>query len=172
MSNMKSENLLPSVIIAASALASAEACGGQQPGSHAASHDARKRLIGAWRLASLEEPSSDGTLHRVDCSGLLVFTRDGYMSVQVMYPDQGNVPGGSPYAQDGYEASFGTYEVDDGGRTFTYRVEGALVRTLITHVLPRAFELVDGRLVVRSSNADEHWRVIWERGASHEADRH
>jgi hypothetical protein len=160
---MKSGISLPSVLIAASALASATACGGPQRGSLSPKEDARERLVGAWRLASLEEPAADGKLHTVDCTGLLVFTRDGHIAVQVMYRNHGAEPGGSAYAQGGYEASFGKYQLDDGGRTFTYRVEGSLVRTLIARALPRAFELTNGRLIVRSSNPDEHWRVIWER---------
>ena len=43
------------------------------------------RFIGAWGLAWLEEPAADGKIHRPDCTGLLVYTRDGHMSVQVMY---------------------------------------------------------------------------------------
>ena len=43
------------------------------------------RFVGAWRLAWLEEEGADGKIHRADCTGLLVYTRDGYMSVQVMY---------------------------------------------------------------------------------------
>lgn len=163
MASINSRTSIPAALIAASALASATACGGPQRGSHSPREDTQQRLVGAWRLASLEEPTAEGKLRGVDCTGLLVFTLDGHMAVQVMYRNHGAVPGGSPYAQDGYEASFGTYELDDAGRTFTYRVEGALVRTLIAKALPRAFELTDGRLVVRSSNPDEHWRVVWER---------
>jgi len=43
------------------------------------------RFAGAWRLAWLEEGGADGEIHRADCTGLLVYTRDGHMSVQVMY---------------------------------------------------------------------------------------
>src|SRR5258708_21069897 len=45
----------------------------------------RDRFVGAWRLAWLEEEGADGKIHRADCTGLLVYTRDGHMSVQVMY---------------------------------------------------------------------------------------
>ena len=43
------------------------------------------RLIGGWRLAWLEEPDANGEVHKADCTGLLIYTRDGHMSVQVMY---------------------------------------------------------------------------------------
>ena len=45
----------------------------------------RDRFVGTWRLAWLEEQGADGKVHRADCTGLLVYTRDGHMSVQVMY---------------------------------------------------------------------------------------
>jgi hypothetical protein len=128
----------------------------------------RARFIGAWRLASLEEQGADGKVHRADCTGLLVYTRDGHMSVQVMYR---NPPANSQaaanaapvqYAQGGYEASFGTYEVDESTHTFTFHVEGALVRALIGKHLPRSFELSGKQLIVKSTRPEEHWRVAWE----------
>jgi len=124
----------------------------------------RGRLIGAWRLVWLEEPAADGQVHRADCTGMLVFTREGRMSVQVMYrsPDAGTQAGPVQYAQGGYEASFGRYEVDPPTQTFTYHVEGALVRSLVGKDLTRAFELSGKQLIVRSPNRDEHWRVAWE----------
>jgi len=122
------------------------------------------RFVGAWRLAWLEEPGADGSVHRPDCTGLLVYTRDGHMSVQVMYR---NAQGGSmaapvQYAQGGYEASFGTYQIDDA-HTFTFHVEGALVRTLVGKNLKRVYELSGNQLVVKSPDPNERWRVTWER---------
>ena len=64
---------------------------------------ARERLIGAWRLMWLEEPGADGKVHKADCTGMLVFTREGRMSVQVMYrePKIGTAAGPVQYAQGG-----------------------------------------------------------------------
>jgi len=124
----------------------------------------RDRFVGAWRLASLEQEGADGKIHKSDSTGLLVFTRDGHMSVQVMdrNPQPQTPAGPEQYSQGGYEASFGTYQINDA-QTFTYHVAGALVRTLIGKDLPRAFELSGKQLIVRSTRPDEHWRVIWER---------
>ncbi len=125
---------------------------------------ARDRFVGAWRLVWLEEPGADGRVHRADCTGMFVFTREGGASVQVMYrTPQPGAPGGPvQYAQGGYEASFGRYEVDEATRTFTYHVEGALVRSLVGKDLVRSFELSGRQLIVRSSNPNEQWRVAWE----------
>jgi hypothetical protein len=126
--------------------------------------DIRGRFVGAWRLAWLEEEGADGKIHRADCTGLLVYTRDGHVSVQVMYrtPQPGNNAAPVRYAQGGYEASFGTYVIDEGNRTFTFHVEGALVRQLIGKDLPRSFEFSGKQLIVKSTHPEEHWRVAWE----------
>ena len=128
----------------------------------------RDRFVGAWRLAWLEEEGVDGKLHRADCTGLLVYTRDGHMSVQVMYqnpqanPQTATKLAPVQYAEGGYEASFGTYKIDEHEHSFTYHVEGALMRTLIGKDLPRAFEFSGKQFIVKSTSADEHWRVAWE----------
>src|SRR5579863_3090133 len=115
----------------------------------------QERFVGAWRLASLEVEGGDGQIHKSDSTGLLVFTRDGHMSVQVMErnPQTQTAAGPEQYSQGGYEASFGTYEIDDA-HTFTFHVEGALVRTLVGKNLPRAFEFSGKQLIVKSSNPD------------------
>ena len=132
-------------------------------------NDVRGHLVGAWRLAWLEEEGADGKIHRADCTGLLVYTRDGHMSVQVMYRNpqaaaqQEKSPAPVQYAQGGYEASFGTYQVDERAHTFTYHVDGALVRTLIGQDLPRAFDFSGKQLIIKSTHPEEHWRVGWEK---------
>ncbi len=124
----------------------------------------QNRFVGAWRLVWLEEPGADGKTHRADCTGLLVFTSDGHMSVQVMYrnPHPGAQAGPAQYAQGGYEASFGAYVIDENARTFSFHVDGALVRTLIGKDLQRIYEFSGNQLIVKSSNPNEHWKVAWE----------
>jgi hypothetical protein len=121
--------------------------------------ESQNRLVGAWKLVSLEEASADGQVHRADCNGMFVFTSDGKASVQVMYQ---NAQTGSAYAQGGYEASYGSYRIDDSS-TFTFHIDGALVRTLIGKDLKRAYEISGSRLIVKSTDPHENWRVVWER---------
>jgi len=124
----------------------------------------KERFVGAWRLASLEAPGPDGKIQRADSAGLLVFTHDGHMSVQVMErnPQPQAAAGPEQYSQGGYEASFGTYAIDERAHAFTFHVEGALVRTLIGKDLPRSFEFAGKQLIVKSTHQDEHWKVAWE----------
>ena len=116
-------------------------------------------LVGAWNLVSLEEPNADGQLHKADCAGQFVFTNDGKASVQVMYRSAAT---GSAYVQGGYEASYGSYYIKDSS-TFTFHIDGALVRTLIGKDLERAYEISGNRLTVKSTDPSEHWKVVWER---------
>ncbi len=125
----------------------------------------RDRFAGAWRLVRLEQPGADGKLHNVDCTGLFVFTRDGHASVQVMdnNPQTSTTAGPQQYSQGGYEASWGTYNVDERTHTFTFHIDGALVRSLVGKDLPRSYQFSGNRLTVKSTRADEHWSVTWER---------
>ncbi|HZQ54992.1 MAG TPA: lipocalin-like domain-containing protein [Bryobacteraceae bacterium] len=123
------------------------------------------KFIGAWRLAWLERPGADGKAHRIDCTGLFVFTPDGHASVQVMErnPQIQAASGPQQYSAGGYEASWGTYILNERTHTFTFHIEGALVRSLIGKDLPRAYEFSRNQLIVKSTRSDEHWRVAWER---------
>ena len=124
----------------------------------------RTRFIGAWRLVSLEAPGPDGKIHKSDSTGMFVFTRDGHASVQVMERNPSTEPATRPdqYSHGGYEATFGSYQVDESTHTFTFHVEGALVRSLIGKDLPRSFEFSGNQLIVKSTRSDEHWKVTWE----------
>jgi Lipocalin-like domain len=149
------------VVTLLSGIATTTLSGGQdRPGSEGI----RERFIGAWRLVSLEAPGPDGKIHRADSTGMFVFTRDGHASVQVMErnPQPQAHAGPEQYSQGGYEATFGTYQVDENARTFTFHVEGALVRTLIGKDLPRSFEFSGKQLIVKSTRPEEHWKVTWE----------
>ena len=121
-------------------------------------------LLGSWHLVWLKTPGPDGAIRPVDCSGKLVFTREGTMAVQVMYANEGadDEGGAVRYSVGGYEATYGRYAVAPVAHTFTYHVEGALVRSLIGKDLPRSYEIAGRRLIIRSTNPAEHWEVGWE----------
>jgi len=126
----------------------------------------KEKLIGAWRLAWLEEQGADGKMSRiVDRKGTLLYSRDGHMSVQIMLPTAEDVPKGNPvqYDRGGYEAYYGTYDVNEQTHSVTHHVEGALVRALVGKDLTRVYHFEGGQLVLKSSRADEHWTIAWER---------
>jgi hypothetical protein len=129
------------------------------------SDDARAQFVGAWRLVSLEEEISGGKIQKTDCAGQFVFTSDGHLAVQVMFKNPPLAAANAApleYSQGGYEASFGTYVVDENAHIFTFHVEGAVVRALVGKDLKRVYEISGKQLIVKSANPDEHWKVVWE----------
>jgi hypothetical protein len=125
---------------------------------------AKEKLIGAWHLVHIDAPGPDGKSVPVpQPKGVLIYTRDGHMSAQLMYPASANSLS-NEYVLNGYEASFGSYDVDETTRTVTHHVQGSITRDLLVGKdLPRKFEFTaDGHLIIRSARADEHWFVTWE----------
>lgn len=136
---------------------------GAQAQSLAATSE-RDALIGAWHLVRIDAPDADGKVAPMpQPKGMLVYTRDGHMSVQLMYPKSANSPD-NEYVLGGYEASFGSYDLDDAKHIVTHHVEGSVTRDLLVGKdLPRAYQLtLDGHLIIRSADPREHWSVTWE----------
>ena len=125
---------------------------------------AREKLIGAWHLVHIDLTGPDGKTSAVpQPTGMLIYTRDGHMSVQLMYPRSANSPN-NEYVLGGYEASFGSYDVDEAKHIVTHHVHGSITRDLLVGKdLPRVYQLTeDGHLIIRSADPREHWSVTWE----------
>jgi hypothetical protein len=124
----------------------------------------RERLIGAWHLEHIDSPGADGKPADIPRpTGMLIYTRDGHMSVQLMYPQSAGSLS-NEYVRNGYEASFGSYSIDERSRTLTHHVQGSVTGdALAGKDLPRIYTLTgDGHLVIRSANPEEHWSVTWQ----------
>ena len=125
---------------------------------------ANETLIGAWHLVHIDAPGPDGKPMLIpQLKGMLIYTLDGHMSVQLMYPESANTLS-NEYVLNGYEASFGSYDVDETAHTVTHHGQGSITRDLLVgRDPPRKFEFTaDGHLIIRSTRADEHWSVTWE----------
>ena len=122
----------------------------------------RERLIGAWRLASMSGPDGEPLTAGVP-AGMLIYTRDGHMSVQLMYPKPSSALS-NEYVLNGYEASFGSFEINELTHMVTHHVQGANTGDrLVAKDLPRIYQFsADGHLTIRSARPDEHWSVTWE----------
>ena len=113
---------------------------------------------------NIDNPGSDGkSIPMPQPKGMLIYTRDGHMSVQLMYPESAE-PLSNEYVHDNYEASFGSYDVDEATHTLTHHVQGSITRELLVGKdLPRIYQFTpDGRLIIKSARPDEHWSVTWE----------
>jgi hypothetical protein len=123
----------------------------------------RERFIGAWHLASMGQPGTDGSVNNLPgLKGMLLYTRDGHMSVQLTYPES-RATLTNDYVLNGYEASFGTFDVDEAKHTVTHHVQGSITHGLVGKDLPRVYQFTDdGHLIIKPSRSDEHWSVTWE----------
>ena len=124
----------------------------------------RERLGGAWELVSLAAPGPDGkTMSFSHPAGMLTYTRDGHVSVQLMYPASESVIS-NEYILNGYEASFGSYDVNEEKHVLTHHIQGANTRDLLVGKnLPRVYAFdARGNLIIKSARSDEHWSVTWK----------
>ena len=92
---------------------------------------------------------------------MLIYTSDDHMSVQLMLPESESRVS-NDYVLNGYEASFGSYDVDEAAHTVTHHVRGSITHGLVGRDLTRMYQFSDGRLIIRSTRPDEHWSVTWE----------
>lgn len=122
----------------------------------------RAKLVGAWHLASIRGPDGKPVKSRVP-AGMLIYTPDGHMSVQLMYPASEKSLS-NEYVENGYEASFGSYDVNAATHTLTHHVQGSNTGDrLVGKDLPRVYQLNGhGQLVIKSARPDEHWSVTWQ----------
>jgi len=137
---------------------------GAYAANQSSSRSDRDRLIGAWHMVSMEEEGPDGTMtQHAERTGMLVYSADGHFSVQVMYPaSEVGTTANAAYQKGGYEATFGSFDVDERVHTVTLHVQGALVRSLIGKDLPRVMRFSpDGQLTLRSADMHEKWSVTW-----------
>jgi hypothetical protein len=132
--------------------------------NHPAPSSDGEKLIGAWHLISIASPGPDGkTMSVTHPTGMLIYTRDGHMSVQLMYPRLGAALS-NEYVLNGYEASFGSYHVNEATHTVTHHVLGSNTRDLLVGKdLARVYQITaDGELIIKSARPDEHWSVTWK----------
>jgi len=137
---------------------------GQAATNIANAASAREKLIGAWHLVRIDLGGPNGALTISALpKGMLIYTRDGHLSVQLMYPQSAHAQS-NEYVHDGYEASFGSYDVDETTHTLTHHVQGSNTGDLLVGKdLPRLYQFDrDGRLIIRPARPEEHWSVTWE----------
>jgi hypothetical protein len=123
----------------------------------------QEKLIGAWQLTSIVGPDGKQVESGIPL-GMLIYTRGGHMSVQLMYPKSESSLS-NEYVENGYEASFGTYDLNPTTHTLTHHVQGANTGDkLVGKDLPRLYQFDStGRLIIKSARPDERWSVTWQK---------
>jgi len=123
---------------------------------------AKETIIGVWVLISGEFCYSNGTASRPWGNkpvGQLIYTENGYMSVQIMNPDRPFFVSKDHYkgtgeeirkAFEGYQAYFGTYSIDEKESSITHYVIGSVFPNLTGKPIKRFYELDGSTLTLKT----------------------
>ena len=125
----------------------------------------RDKLIGAWMLVDVVREPVDGSPparrpHGERPVGLILYTADGFMSVQIMDPDRQPVASSDwsalsseEYADEarGYFAYAGSFDVDEDRGIVTHSVQVALFPGWVGGDQPRVAEFVGDELRLSSA---------------------
>jgi hypothetical protein len=143
-----------------------------------------ERLIGAWRLVSVETTRQTGEViypfYGKHPEGLLIYDRSGWMSVQIVSDPQPTVPHASSReaflaavpseevaAIDGFYSYFGTWNVDSSGSTVTHHIKQSLYPAERGEDGVRVLVLDGNRLTLSAKThemgEDHERRLVWER---------
>lgn len=118
-------------------------------------------LLGTWLLESRIDVDGAGARHPDPLLGedpiaLLFYDRSGHFAAQFMKRDRSDVVASGPanaanntQAQAGYDAYFGTYNVDDSSGVVTQQLLGSLSAGNVGMVLSRAMEVRGDALIIR-----------------------
>ena len=120
-------------------------------------------IVGTWHLVRIESPSAAAQpFEATQPIGMLIYTLDGHAAVQLMYPQTSL---SNEFVHDGYEATFGAYELDEQKRQLSYHIQGSATREkLVGTTETLHYDLPDNRhLVIRPTQTGQHWSVTWER---------
>jgi hypothetical protein len=148
-------------------------------------HLEREDLLGTWRLTHMSYSGLNGThvdpFYQPDSSGLLIYDRSGWMSVQISGPRRalGEIARlrGPPVdaatalreasAFDTYYAYFGTWTFDPATATVTHHVAAALIAGEVGLDYGQSAALDHGRLVLTTRSVEQGQTIvrekIWER---------
>ena len=124
---------------------------------------AQPTVVGTWHLVRIESPRPDGKPSEApQPTGILIYTTDGHAAVQLMYPQTSLQ---NEFVHDGYKATFGTYDLDDGKHQLIYHVEGSATREKLVGTSEALHhDFPDSRqMIIRPTQPNQHWSVIWER---------
>jgi hypothetical protein len=139
-------------------------------------------LVGTWKLVSIEERRADGELvtpldYGPDPIGLLIYDATGHISVHAMRRGRTKLPSDDVHlaspeqakaAFTGYNAYFGTYEVDQKQGIVIHHVQGSLIPNWEGGDQRRKFELHGDRLIlippeIQAAGEKRTRRLTWER---------
>jgi hypothetical protein len=143
----------------------------------------RDSLIGTWRLVSYQAQDARGKISNPlgrNLLGLLCYTNDGFMSMQVMREDRPGYNSSDlrislveemPAAANGSVAYAGRFSVDEAASTVTHHVQLSSSPTWVGTDQTRTVALGAGRLYleggfVKINGTLQAPRTVWEKAPS------
>lgn len=174
---MRIRLLLPSLLVTISML------GYHSYGQAPASDSVSQKLIGAWRLVSVETTRPNGEViypfYGRHPEGILIYDRSGWMSVQIVSDPKPTVPTVSSRegflratptekasAIDGYYGYYGTWTVDPSGASVTHHILQSLYPAERGEEAVRQLTLEGNRLTLVAKAhemGEDHKRtLVWE----------
>ena len=130
-----------------------------------------EELFGVWQLVSLDaiKPNGEATTGWLGAkpTGLLVYDRSGYMSVQIMSGPRDS-SGQDQEKHASYYAYFGTFEIDAEAQTTVHRVQGSLLPDEIGVDYTQNLALSQDQLILLTARhlvdgEERRNRIVWRR---------
>jgi hypothetical protein len=138
-----------------------------------------KKLIGLWSLVAVENVSPDGTKtlpYGSSPKGLLIFDKEGIYAIQILKATRPRVaaedknkatPEENAALVQGNNSHFGSYAIDEKGKTITFHVENAFYTNWEGTVQERLYTLSGNELkyiVTQTTNGGAITAaVIWKK---------
>lgn len=141
--------------------------------------EVRDRLVGTWKLVSMEEIMKNGTTRPFPsfgphAKGFLMYHRDGYMCADIINPDRfkwGDPAHPTPEeklaAADGSFAYCGRYEIDVKQERIVHLPEVASDPGYVGSRQIRPYRFEGGQLILSDVVKDDpsvaRWKLVWEK---------
>jgi hypothetical protein len=139
----------------------------------------RERIVGTWKLVSMEETMKDGTTRPLPsfgphAKGFLMYQREGYMCAEIVNPDRPKwiapahaTPEEKLAAADGTFAYCGRYEIDVKQQWIVHLPEVATDPAYMGSRQIRPYRFESGRLILsdveRNDPSVARWTIVWEK---------
>lgn len=141
--------------------------------------DARKQIVGTWKLVSTEETLQDGTTRAFlnfgpHGKGFLMYQPNGYMCADLVNPDRSKWADAAHPTQeeknaaaDGAFAYCGRYEIDVKHKQIVHLPEVATNPGYVGSRQIRPYSLEGRRLILSDVEKDVptvvRWKIVWEK---------
>jgi hypothetical protein len=139
----------------------------------------RERIVGTWKLVSMEETMKNGTTRPFPsfgphAKGFLMYQREGYMCAEIVNPERPQWvapaharPKEKLAAADGTFAYCGRYEIDVKQERIVHLPEVATDPGYVGSRQIRPYRFESGRLILSDVERDDpsvaRWTIVWEK---------